>query len=103
LVWTGQVWRYTISNAGVEKSSVLVDTVVVILDLQTTLLIRVWKPEGTNLWLWTERRQLPGRWLAHRRAVFGFNRMPQSANTAASVGHGLHGADPAFGANRNKP
>ena len=103
LVWTGQVWEYSISGAGTETPSMAVNAVAVILDLQSTLLIRVWKSDGSNLWLWTERRQLPGRWLAHRRAVFGFKPKQQSANLAKSFGNGLHVSDPAFGSARKNP
>lgn len=44
--------------------------VCVELDLQHALLLRAARPAHAPLWLWLERRQVPTRWQAVRRAVF---------------------------------
>ncbi len=77
LVWTGQSWQYSrlINNAGIQPLAI--HEVRVVLDLQSTLLIRVLGADGEIVWLWSEQRQLLTHWLAHRRALFAANGAPR--------------------------
>jgi hypothetical protein len=70
LVWTGLVWQFSRRIDNVESSPLTIHDVRVVLDLQSTLLIRAWGADGETNWLWSEQRQMPPLWWAHRRALF---------------------------------
>lgn len=58
--------------------------VVVRLDIQSALLVRFVSGNGRNHWFWLERKTLPARWLALRRAVQAAGAMHADASTAAA-------------------
>lgn len=71
LAWDGQHWRW--DSRGYQTGTVHYQ-VVVALDFQSLLLLRVGNPAQASLWLWAERKACPPRWLDLRRAVFSPHR-----------------------------
>lgn len=72
LAWDGQFWRWEGLGyqAGVAEQKLLV-----VVDLQNRLLLRLENPAHAHLWLWAERSVLPERWLDLRRAVYSPHRV----------------------------
>ena len=64
LVFDGQDW----SLSGLASRKVA--RIVVVLDLQSLLLVRLDEPTRRARWLWLERRARPERWQDLRRAVY---------------------------------
>lgn len=76
LTWDGQLWRwegrgYQVGVADYE--------LLVALDLQNLMLLRLENQAHAKLWLWAERRAFPSRWLELRRAVHSPHRLIDSA------------------------
>jgi toxin CptA len=71
LTWDGQVWRWEGPGyqAGVAEYALLVA-----LDFQKVMLLRLENQAHAKLWLWAERGALPERWLDLRRAVYSPHR-----------------------------
>ena len=103
LTWTGQSWTYSNLTGTAEKQSLTVLEVRVVLDLQSTMLLCISGSEGAIQWLWTERRQFPARWLAHRRALFMPKRIHRSAKSMSSFDKGFQWAASAAGPFLRKP
>jgi len=64
LTWDTKTWLWA---SGEQARQVAVSAV---LDSQSVLLLQLRPPQDHPLWIWPERRTLPARWLALRRAVF---------------------------------
>ena len=67
LAWDGQLWRW--ESPGYQ-TGVAEQKLVVIVDFQHLLLLRIENQAHASLWLWPERKALPERWLDFRRAVY---------------------------------
>lgn len=84
LVWNGQVWAVHVVDARCaapsEDGLALQQVPAVILDLQHTLWIMVYRDGHGPLWLWLERSRSPERWGDLRRAVY--SPAMQAASTA---------------------
>jgi hypothetical protein len=65
ITWDGQNWIWTCQD------SALPVALCVTMDLQIVMLMRLQSSVAPSHWVWLERRVVPGRWLACRRAVFG--------------------------------
>ncbi len=74
LAWNGQVWAVHMVDARCaappEDGVALQQAPAVILDLQHTLWIMVYRDGQGPLWLWLERSSSPERWGDLRRAVY---------------------------------
>lgn len=74
LVWNGQAWAVHVADARgavlSEDGLALQQVPAVILDLQHTLWIMVYRDGHAPLWLWLERSRSPERWGDLRRAVY---------------------------------
>lgn len=72
LAWDGQFWCWEGqgSQTGAEEQKLSV-----VADFQNLLLLRLENSARTHLWLWAERRAMPGRWLDLRRAVYSPRRV----------------------------
>jgi toxin CptA len=66
LHWDGEDWFWD-SESWRDGSALPPPQVV--LDLQSTMLLRLGKPTGGVWWLWAERAAWPAHWLDLRRAV----------------------------------
>ena len=66
LTWDGQLWRW--HSAGYAAGESALDLVIA-LDLQRVLWLRLQNSAGASLWLWAEKSALPFRWMDLRRAV----------------------------------
>lgn len=66
LIWDGTVWFW--EGVGYQSGRTP-QTLEVVLDLQTALLLRLENQAGAALWLWAERSLMPERWLDLRRAA----------------------------------
>lgn len=75
LAWDGQVWRW--EGRGYQVGMADYDLLVAI-DFQSLMLLRIENQAHAKLWLWAERRTLPARWLDLRRAVYSPHRMIDS-------------------------
>ena len=64
LVFDGQEW--SLSGLDARKAA----KIVVLLDLQVLMLVRLDEPEQRARWLWLERRARSERWQDLRRAIF---------------------------------
>jgi hypothetical protein len=64
LQFDGAGWS-TSSAAGTAPAKV-----AIALDLQVSLLLRLSWPDATSRWVWLDRRAMPERWSALRRAVY---------------------------------
>ncbi len=84
LIWTGQMWKFTGLTNRTETQPPKILDVAVVLDLKATVLVRISGSHGKKRWVWTESRQLPLRWLAHRRALFApqWRRPPKQASVS---------------------
>jgi hypothetical protein len=71
LCWDGQDWRW--ESQGYQAGTPVRDLVVA-LDLQRTLLLRLENQDHATLWLWAGRSTQPERWLDLRRAVHSQHR-----------------------------
>ena len=85
LIWTGQTWQYSSLANAADAIDLTIQQVRVVLDLQSTMLIRATSVNGAICWFWTERRSFPLRWLAHRRALFATVRPVGIAKTYSPV------------------
>lgn len=74
LVWRQESWFWTPANGNI-SSEIKAAGVVVHLDLQFTLLLKLSLSNGTNKWLWLEQKRLPERWFDLRRAAHGPRRV----------------------------
>lgn len=68
LGWDGQQWSWTVRQGAQEV--VYSGSVVVALDLQRRILLRLQPDQGTPVWLCAEQSLAPVRWLDLRRAVY---------------------------------
>ncbi|WP_198971006.1 hypothetical protein [Xylophilus sp. ASV27] len=66
LGWDGQHWRWEGASSGPGLPE---GTLSLHLDLQSLVLVRFRPARGGPLWLWLDRRALPGRWHALRCAL----------------------------------
>ncbi|HYD74830.1 hypothetical protein [Ramlibacter sp.] len=66
LSWDGSGWTW---SPGEGQPADGVGQLDAVLDLQSALLLR-WSGPGPTTWFWAERRRLPARWAAMRRAVY---------------------------------
>lgn len=80
LAWDGQDWHWASTGY---QSGMTSDTVSVVFDFQSLLLLRVENPVHATRWLWVEKGTLPGRWLDLRRAVYSPHRASKMALTPA--------------------
>ncbi len=67
LRWDGQVWRW--ESQGYQAGTP-VRELLVALDFQRILLLRLENHDHATLWLWAGRKAMPERWLDLRRAVY---------------------------------
>ena len=76
LAWDGQLWRWEGRGyqVGVADYKLLVA-----IDFQNMMLLRIENQAHAKLWLWAERRAFPERWLDLRRAVYSPHRLIDSA------------------------
>ena len=93
LIWTGQTWRYSSQANAADAIDLTIQQVRVVLDLQSTVLIRTIGVDGAICWFWTERRSFPLRWLAHRRALFATVRPVGTVKTHAPFTRTLSAAE----------
>ncbi len=66
LAWDGQLWRWQSAAYSTGVSSV---ELVLQVDLQRFMWLRLENSAGASLWLWAEKSALPYRWMDLRRAV----------------------------------
>ena len=71
LTWDGQVWHWQGAGA---QDALTGQELRVAADLQHSLLMHLQSSKGAGLWLWAEKKVLPGRWLDLRRAVYSPHR-----------------------------
>ena len=76
LAWDGQLWRW--EGRGYQVGAANYELIVA-LDFQNLMLLRIENQAHAKLWLWAERRALPSRWLDLRRAVYSPHRLIDSA------------------------
>ena len=67
LVWDAQSWRWESSSY---QTGVAELKLVVVVDFQHLLVIRMENQANARWWLWVERKSKPERWLDFRRAVY---------------------------------
>lgn len=81
LHWDAQCWHW---ESPAYQSGTPVQRLLVVLDFQRVLLLRLENQDHARLWLWAERKTLPERWLDLRRAVYAYQRLsPQPADSRA--------------------
>ena len=81
LHWDAQCWHW---ESTAYQSGTPVRRLLVVLDFQRVLLLRLENQDHARLWLWAERKALPERWLDLRRAVYAHQRLSlQSADSHA--------------------
>lgn len=68
LSWDGSGWTWSPGD-GEDRPAGVAGALDAALDLQSALLLR-WRGQGPPSWFWAERRRLPARWVAMRRAVY---------------------------------
>lgn len=78
LTWDSSAWWWNCQGRR------LSGRVVVRLDIQFALLVRFVSDGGSGHWLWLERKTLPARWLALRRAVQAAGVVHADGPTAAA-------------------
>lgn len=74
LEWNGQSWRG--ESTGYQQHDGAEHELLVVVDFQLMLLLRLEKRAGPSLWLWVEKTAFPTRWLDFRRAVYSSRRLP---------------------------
>ena len=76
LAWDGQLWRW--EGRGYQVGVADYELLVAI-DFQNLMLLRIENQAHAKLWLWAERRSFPTRWLDLRRAVYSPHRLIDGA------------------------
>lgn len=76
LTWDGQLWRW--EGRGYQVG-VADNELLVALDLQNLMLLRLENQAHAKLWLWAELRAFPSQWLELRRAAHSPYRLIDSA------------------------
>ena len=71
LHWDGQCWRWETQTG---YALPVEQTICVIVDFQSWLLIRMENQSHACQWLWLERKNAPHRWLDLRRAIYAPHR-----------------------------
>lgn len=87
LHWDGAGWIWQ-GRAGAGSGAAPAGAMLVVhLDLQRRLLLRLHCEGGARRWLWLEQRRAPARWGDLRRAVFARRGSPAGAVAPAEVVH----------------
>lgn len=92
LLWDGGSWQWSdTDNQGIEN---LLTEVIVEMDLQARMVLKITLADGNSSWIWVEAQSLPFSlpWLALRRAVFApikavilVNQIPETAPLRAGA------------------
>lgn len=72
LAWDGLVWRW--EGRGYQAGMADYELLVAV-DFQNLMLLRIENQANAKLWLWAEQRAFPARWLELRRAVYSPHRV----------------------------
>ena len=78
IAWDGQVWRWESQGY---QTGVAEQSLFVIADFQSLLLLRLENQAHASLWLWAEQKALPARWRDLRRAVYSPHRVVNSSGS----------------------
>lgn len=92
LSWNGHSWTYANAMGDSSNRRLIGLGVHVVLDLQSTMLIRILGADGEISWLWAEQRQYPTRWLAIRRALFAPGRVRRTVTPPTPLNKRTAGA-----------